>query len=366
MSERSVSRQQQQKQWYDVLAPEQFDRAELGETVADEPDKVLGRTIETTLGDIRNDASENNTKLEFRITEVASDSAYTEFIKHELTRDYLRSLVRRGSSKVEAYITVLTTDDYRIQVQPVALTTKQADASQKKAIRRTMIDLVEEAGAERTFEDLLDSIVEGRLSSAIYSEAKTVYPLRRVEVAKALAAREAELDTRVHCLVYGAEEVGLVGSTHDAGVRDHDAIKAIVNNDGAARGRTLKLYTHGFDDLADAAATVGDRFDHPINTVPRLGPHSDHWPYVQRGVPGYHVMSETGTEGRGWGHTFADTLDKLEKRDLREQAILLAELAVELADDETAVGRREPEAIAAQLEDEDLAEGMKVIGDWPY
>ena len=194
MSERSVSRQQQQKQWYDVLAPEQFDRAELGETVADEPDKVLGRNIETTLGDIRNDASENNTKLEFRITEVASDSAYTEFIKHELTRDYLRSLVRRGSSKVEAYITVLTTDDYRIQVQPVALTTKQADASQKKAIRRTMIDLVEEAGAERTFEDLLDSIVEGRLSSAIYSEAKTVYPLRRVEVAKAtLEARPEEV-----------------------------------------------------------------------------------------------------------------------------------------------------------------------------
>jgi small subunit ribosomal protein S3Ae len=155
---------------------------------------VLGRTIETTLGDIRNDAGENNTKLEFRITEVASDSAYTEFIKHELTRDYLRSLVRRGSSKVEAYITVLTTDDYRIQVQPVALTTKQADASQKKAIRRTMIDLVEEAGAERTFEDLLDSIVEGRLSSAIYNEAKTVYPLRRVEVAKAtLEARPEEV-----------------------------------------------------------------------------------------------------------------------------------------------------------------------------
>jgi small subunit ribosomal protein S3Ae len=194
MSERSVSRQQQQKQWYDVLAPEQFDRAELGETVADEPDKVLGRNIETTLGDIRNDASENNTKLEFKITEVASDSAYTEFVKHELTRDYLRSLVRRGSSKVEAYITVLTTDDYRVQVQPVALTTKQADASQKKAIRRTMIDLVEEAGAERTFEDLLDSIVEGRLSSAIYNEAKTVYPLRRVEVAKAtLEARPEEV-----------------------------------------------------------------------------------------------------------------------------------------------------------------------------
>jgi len=185
MSERSVSRRKQQKQWYEVLAPEQFDREKLGETPADEAEKVLGRTIETTLGDIRNDASENNTKLTFKITEVATDTAYAEFVKHELTRDYLRSLVRRGSSKVEAYVTVLTTDDYRLQIQPVALTTKGADESQEKAIRRTMIDLVEDAAADRTFEDLVDSVVEGRLSSAIYNEAKTIYPLRRVEVAKA-------------------------------------------------------------------------------------------------------------------------------------------------------------------------------------
>jgi small subunit ribosomal protein S3Ae len=184
MSERSVSRQKQEKRWYDVLAPEQFGREELGETPADESEKVLGRTIETTLGDIRDDASENNTKLTFKINEVASDTAYTEFIKHELTRDYLRSLVRRGSSKVGAYITVLTTDDYRVQIQPVALTTKDADESQEKAIRRTMIDIVEEAAAERTFEELIDSIVEGRLSSAIYNEAKTIYPLRRVEIQK--------------------------------------------------------------------------------------------------------------------------------------------------------------------------------------
>jgi small subunit ribosomal protein S3Ae len=194
MSERSVSKQKQEKRWYTVLAPEQFGREELGQTPADEPDQVYGRTIETTLGDLRNDASENNTKLKFKINDVGSDTAYTEFVKHELTRDYLRSLVRRGSSKIEAYITVLTTDDYRVQVQPVALTTKKADESQEKAIRRTMIDLVEETAVDQTFEDLIDSVVEGRLSSAIYNEAKTIYPLRRVEIQKAtLEARPEEV-----------------------------------------------------------------------------------------------------------------------------------------------------------------------------
>ncbi|WP_266077483.1 30S ribosomal protein S3ae [Haladaptatus caseinilyticus] len=185
MSERSVSKKSQEKRWYTVLAPEQFDREELGTTPADEPDKVLGRTIETTLGELTNNASENNTKLTFKINDVGSDSAYTEFVRHELTRDYLRSLGRRGASKIEAYITVLTSDDYRVQIQPVAFTTKKADHSQEKAIRRTMIDLVRDAVQERTFKEVVDSIVEGRISSAIYGEAKTIYPLRRVEIQKA-------------------------------------------------------------------------------------------------------------------------------------------------------------------------------------
>ena len=184
MSERSVSKRKQEKRWYTVMAPEMFDRAELGETPADEAEQVYDRTIQTTLGELQNDPSENNTKLTFQITDVGSDTAYTEFVQHELTRDYLRSLTRRGTSKVDAFITVLTTDDYRVQVQPVAYTTKSADHSQEHAIRRTMIDLVEEAADDRTFEGLVDSIVEGRLSSAIYAEAKTIYPLRRVEVQK--------------------------------------------------------------------------------------------------------------------------------------------------------------------------------------
>ena len=184
MSERSVSKRRQEKRWYTVLAPEEFDRAELGETPADEPEKLLDRTIETTLGELTNNASENNTQLTFRITDVGSDAAYTAFTKHELTRDYMRSLVRRGASKVDAVVTVLTADDYRVKVQPVAFTTKKADHSQEMAIRRTMIDMIEETAAERPYDEFIDSIVDGRLPSAIYAEAKVIYPLRRVEIQK--------------------------------------------------------------------------------------------------------------------------------------------------------------------------------------
>jgi len=187
-----------------------------------------------------------------------------------------------------------------------------------------------------------------------------------VELARTLKEREDELDTKVHFIAFGSEEVGLVGSEYDADERELEAVRAVLNFDGVVNGRTLSFTTHGFDALADAAEAVGDRYDHPVSTTPKLGPHSDHWPYTQWGVPGYHVASETDDEGRGWGHTFADTLDKLEVRNFREQAILLTDLAVDLAADDFAVAHASPDDIASQAEDEDLATGMKITGDWPY
>ncbi|ELZ86740.1 aminopeptidase [Haloferax elongans ATCC BAA-1513] len=189
-----------------------------------------------------------------------------------------------------------------------------------------------------------------------------------VELARALAAREDELETRVRFVCFGSEEVGLVGSEHEATRLGDDRanVKAIVNNDGVVAGRTLKLHTHGFDELEATVQTVEDRFDHDISTIPEQLPHSDHWPFVAYGVPAFMVGSERKGRGRGWGHTHADTIEKLESRTLREQAILLTELTVELAREDRKIPHADPDDIAAALEDEDQAEGMKVTGDWPF
>ena len=187
-----------------------------------------------------------------------------------------------------------------------------------------------------------------------------------VEIANALAAREDELDRRVRFVAFGAEEVGLVGSSLYAEAVDPERVAAVVNVDSNVFGRTLKLDHHGFDALEAAAERVSDRFDHPISLGAELVPHSDHWPFVERGIPGYMVSGETEGRGRGWGHTGADTLDKLESRNLREQAILLTELVAELADESVTAARRDRDELAAALEREGKATGMKITGDWPF
>jgi small subunit ribosomal protein S3Ae len=71
-----------------------------------------------------------------------------------------------------------------------------------------MIDFVEDAAEDRTFEELVDSaVVGGNLSSAIYGEAKTIYPLRRVEVQKfTLEARPEEVAAEEEAAVDVDEE----------------------------------------------------------------------------------------------------------------------------------------------------------------
>ncbi len=189
MSSRQVSKAGRGKDWYTVLASQEFDRAELGETPADEPEKLLDRTIVTTLGEITDDFSENNTKVKFQVDEIGSDSVYTVFTGHEMTRDYVRSLVRRGTSKVDDVIVVETTDGYEVEVQPSAFAAKKADDSQEKAIRATVREMVEEKAEESTFEEFIDAVVGGRLSSALYAEAKKIYPLRRIEIEKSEVER---------------------------------------------------------------------------------------------------------------------------------------------------------------------------------
>ncbi|MCK7579727.1 MAG: hypothetical protein MZV65_31220 [Chromatiales bacterium] len=56
-----------------------------------------------TLGEITNDYAKQHVKMSFKIATVTGDAAYTEFVGHEVTRDYLRSLVKRRSSRVDCH-----------------------------------------------------------------------------------------------------------------------------------------------------------------------------------------------------------------------------------------------------------------------
>lgn len=187
-----------------------------------------------------------------------------------------------------------------------------------------------------------------------------------VEVGRLLAQMEDELETKVRLLVFGSEEVGLFGAYEWAATHPNEQVKAILNVDGAGYSRDMDVHTHHFDELGDAFREAGDELGVPIDVQDKIRPHSDHWPFVQKGIPGVQVRSKSDGSGRGWGHTHGDTLDKLDVRDLRDLSAALAAATVKVAREDCAP---EPKSVAevrkATIEG-GFEEGMRNSGSWPF
>lgn len=172
------------KTWFAVEIPKFMGSNRIGFTPTSDPENLIGRVVETTVGELTNDFSKHNTKLKLEINDVVGDVAHTKFLGHELTTDYLRSIVKRQTSRIDANINVKTKDGYKVTVKPTCFTVKRARTSQIKGIREEMIKIVLKRASEVNYEQFIEEAIIGKLSANIYRNAKYIYPLRRVEIRK--------------------------------------------------------------------------------------------------------------------------------------------------------------------------------------
>ncbi|RLI20985.1 30S ribosomal protein S3ae [Candidatus Bathyarchaeota archaeon] len=184
------------KSWYTVVSPPYFGNVELGLVPASEPEKLIGRVVESTLYDITNDFSHQYLKMYFQIIEVEGKTAKTIFKGHEYSRDYLRSLVRRRTTRVDGIFNVTTKDGYRLRVAVCAFTLTRIKTSQESAIRKIMQKIVEEKAAQLTFDQFVQEAVLGKIASDIYNEAKKIAPLRHVGVRKTKLLYRPEIEKK--------------------------------------------------------------------------------------------------------------------------------------------------------------------------
>jgi small subunit ribosomal protein S3Ae len=179
------------KKWYTVKTPPYFGDMEVASIPADDPNKLIGRVVDTTLYDITGDFSHQPIRLRFLITDFRDGKAVTILKGHEYAADYLRSLVRRGTSRIDGIFTVTTRDGFVTRVSIVAFTRHRIKASQEHAIRDIMREVIQEKARELTYEQLCQEMVlgptptlGGKIGSDIYNLAKKITPLRHVGVRK--------------------------------------------------------------------------------------------------------------------------------------------------------------------------------------
>lgn len=184
-----------------------------------------------------------------------------------------------------------------------------------------------------------------------------------IEVGRLLSRVQDDLGTKVRLVGFGAEEAGMFGSERWAESADLADVRCMLNLDGIGDSRTVRLYPHGFDGIEEAIATACEDLAVPHRVQTGIFAHGDQWPFVRRGVPA--AMIGSGDEGRvAHAHTHNDTIDKIDRRDLRDLAVCVANGVLRITEAERSFEAVSPAAIRERM-DEATRTSLEQRGRWP-
>jgi len=183
-SKRRVRDKWRSKDWYKVTSPHYFGNTELGSIPTDDPNKLIGRIMDATLYDLTNDFAHQYLKMHFQVLKVEGKKAHTIFKGHEYSRDYLRSLVRRRTTRVDQIVNVITKDGHKLRLAVSAFSLARMKTTQEQIVRKIMKQIVEGKATALTFDQFVQEVVLGKIASDVYNETKKIAPLRHVGIRK--------------------------------------------------------------------------------------------------------------------------------------------------------------------------------------
>jgi len=181
------------KSWLTVLASPSFGSAPIVRIPVTDAEKARGRVVETTLYDIlKQDPQHYSFKLYFQVDRVEGETAHTVLRGHEYSREYLRSLVRRGSSMSDLIKDYRTKDGYLVRVYCIAFSQGRMNTSKKHDLRSVMDRVIGERASSLTYDQFAQEMVLQKIASDVYNEAKKVTHLRHVGLRKSKLIRMPE------------------------------------------------------------------------------------------------------------------------------------------------------------------------------
>lgn len=176
-----------------VLAPESMGSIHLAYIPITDEESAVGRVLEKTLHDIlKGDPTQYNIKIYFQISRIEDDKAYTIFKRYEYSKEYLKSLVRRGSSKVNFIMDAETSDGYVFRINVIALTHQELNSSRQHALRLAARDVIQRDVSNLNIDQFVQKTCYGDIHASILSEGKKLTRLRHVGLEKVKLVRTAE------------------------------------------------------------------------------------------------------------------------------------------------------------------------------
>jgi len=175
------------KKWYTVKAPALFNGKDIGELVASDPKKLNDRIVRTSLFELGAGGSSQIamfTTLKFRITNVSGSEATTKLLGHEIAPSFIKTFARRGKSLIHQVVDEKTKDGEDLRLKLIAVTGSGVSENTRRNLREVLVEETLAAIKEKPYDEIIQDVVFGRLSSRIFSRLKKITKMRRVEIRK--------------------------------------------------------------------------------------------------------------------------------------------------------------------------------------
>ena len=190
---RKIKDKWKEKRWVTVLAPDSFNNIPVAYVPITSDKTAVGRVVEVTLFDIlKGDPSQHQYKLFFQINKVTEEKATTVFKRYEYAKEFLRSLIRRGSSRINFVIDSKTKDGYVFRIKILTLSHRELNTSRKHALRLEAKKQIERIVPQMTIDEFVQAACYGKINSDIMAATKKIIRVRHVGLEKVKLLRTSE------------------------------------------------------------------------------------------------------------------------------------------------------------------------------
>jgi small subunit ribosomal protein S3Ae len=179
---RAVVDKWKKKKTFNIMAPKEIGNVELGNTVAEKPDMIKGRTIEANIGSLLNQVRKKHISLVFKVTDVQGSTANTEIVGYKVKPAFLKRFFKRRSSKIESTLYAYTKDRKRVKIKTMIVTSRKVERLKVKDIRSRMVGHIENILKTTTYENLVKLVLDKPLFSEILPGIKKIALTRMSEL----------------------------------------------------------------------------------------------------------------------------------------------------------------------------------------
>jgi small subunit ribosomal protein S3Ae len=178
----NVVRRKKKKRWFDIVAPKEFKGRVMGETVASEPNEVVGRALKVNLMNILDDYKRQGVNIRFKIESVNDNNAVCKTIGYEMLKSHSRRSVRKGADKMDDSFVVESKEGIKFRIRPMIITRHRVSDAVVSEIRRRAKDYITSRLNELNTPEIFESVIYAKMQKDLRYSLMKLCPIGACEI----------------------------------------------------------------------------------------------------------------------------------------------------------------------------------------